>query len=211
MNLTVPVIGILRGVDEAFFPELMKTAFDAGLQAIEVTMNTDNAERMVSKNLSSVPSCNYLGMGTVRNIEEARRAVDAGAAFLVTPNTDTEVIGYAKSRNIPIIVGAFTPTEVYAAWSAGAQMVKVFPCGMFGPSYIRELHGPYDEISLVAVGGVNLDNLQDYFNSGASAVGVSSSLFGREALRDRDLTKISQNIKRFVEKCPRRKVDSDGE
>ena len=202
MKLNVPVIGILRGVDEAFFPDLMTAASDAGLQAMEVTMNTAGAERMVEKNLSRVPMGNFLGMGTVRNIEEAKRALDAGAMFIVTPNTDARVIEYATGRNVPVIAGAFSPTEVYTAWSCGAQMVKVFPCGLLGPSYIRELRGPFDDIALVAVGGVTLENLRDYFDAGVKAVGASSALLGSAALKGKDLKKIYEHVKKFVEACP---------
>ncbi len=202
MKLIVPVIGILRGVDEAFFPDLMAAAFDAGLQAIEVTMNTANAERIVEKNLSRVPKGNYLGIGTVRNIDEAERALDSGAAFIVTPNTDVGVIGYAKSRNVPVIAGALSPTEVYTAWRSGAQMVKIFPCSLLGPSYIRELRGPFDDIDLIAVGGVTLENLSDYFDAGVRAVGASSALFGKTALKEKDLKKLSEHVRQFVAACP---------
>jgi 2-dehydro-3-deoxyphosphogluconate aldolase/(4S)-4-hydroxy-2-oxoglutarate aldolase len=169
---------------------------------MEVTMNTAGAERIVQKCVSRVPEGRYLGMGTVRNIEEARRAVDAGAAFIVTPNTDPGVIEYARGRDVPVIAGAFSPTEVYTAWMSGATMVKVFPCGLLGPSYIRELRGPYDEIDLVAVGGVTLGNLREYFDAGARAVGASSDLFGKASLAEKDLEKIAEHVRRFVEACP---------
>lgn len=202
MKLTVPVIGILRGVDEAFFPDLMTAAFDAGLQAMEVTMNTPGAERIVAKNMPRVPKGNYLGIGTVRNVDEAERALDSGAAFIVTPNTDAGVIEYARGRNVPVIAGAFSPTEVYTAWKCGAEMVKVFPCGLLGPSYINELRGPFDDIDLVAVGGVTPENMRDYFDAGVRAVGAGSALFGMTALTEKDLSKISDHIKRFIAACP---------
>jgi 2-dehydro-3-deoxyphosphogluconate aldolase/(4S)-4-hydroxy-2-oxoglutarate aldolase len=202
MELTVPVIGILRGVEEAFFPDLMTAAFDAGLQAMEVTLNTPDAERIVGKNLTRVPDGRYLGIGTVRDIDEAKRAVDAGAMFIVTPNTDPAVIEFAGTANVPVIAGAFSPTEVYTAWHSGARMVKVFPCGLLGPPYIRELRGPFDDIDLVAVGGVTPDNIRDYFDAGARAVGASSALFGKAALREKDLTKLSGNVSAFIEVCP---------
>lgn len=198
----VPVIGILRGVEGEFFGEVMQVSFGAGLTAMEVTMNTSGAEKIVEKYRPAVPDGRMLGMGTIRNLEEARRAVVAGAMFLVTPNMDTEVINYAKTAGIPIVVGALTPTEVYAAWSAGADLVKVFPCGaMGGPQYIKDLLGPFDHIRLAAVGGVSSANLQDYFAAGAAAVGVSTSLFGGKALREKNLDLLGQNVKNFIEHC----------
>jgi 2-dehydro-3-deoxyphosphogluconate aldolase/(4S)-4-hydroxy-2-oxoglutarate aldolase len=202
MELKVPVIGILRGVESDFFGEIMQTSFAAGLTALEVTMNTPDAEKIVQRYRSAVPDGRLLGMGTIRNLEEAKRGVDAGAMFLVTPNLDLKVIEYAKAEGIPIVAGALTPTEVYAAWSAGADLIKVFPCGaMGGPQYIKELRGPFDQLRLVAVGGVDLANLTEYFAAGATAVGVSTSLFGAGALREKDLALLGQNVKNFIVHC----------
>lgn len=202
MELDVPVIGILRGVEGDFFGEVMQISFAAGLTAMEVTMNTPDAEEMIREYRPAVPAGKLLGMGTIRNLEEARRGVAAGAMFLVTPNLDLKVIEYAKAEGIPIVAGALTPTEVYAAWSAGADLIKVFPCGaMGGAQYLKDLLGPFDHLRLVAVGGVSLANLQDYFAAGAAAVGVSTSLFGGKALREKNLEQIGQNVKNFIEHC----------
>ena len=199
MKLDIPLIGILRGVGGSFFKELMGVSFSAGLQAIEITMNTPGALDIVSGCRGSVPDNKYLGMGTVRNLEEAKAAVDYGAMFLVSPNTDVRVIEFAGTHNIPIIAGAFTPTEIYKAWSSGADMVKVFPCGVFGPEYIKELRGPFDHIPMVAVGGVNIHNIQKYFACGAAGVGIGDSLFGRKFLADKDLEGVAGNVKKFIE------------
>jgi len=202
MQLDIPVIGILRGISADFFGELMPAAFAAGLQAIEVTLNTDRAEEIIKANRPLVPPGKLLGMGTIRNLDEAKRAVAAGAMFLVTPNIDQQVIDYAVTQRIPVIAGALTPSEVYAAWRAGATMIKVFPCGaMGGPAYIRDLLGPFDDAPLVAVGGVAIDNLADYFAAGATGVGVSTALFGKKALAAQDLQKISENIRAFIARC----------
>ena len=203
MELNIPVIGILRGVGGDFFGEVMQISFAAGLTAMEVTMNTPGAEEIVREYRSAVPSGKLLGMGTIRNLDEARRAVAAGAMFLVTPNLDLRVIEYAKAEGIPVVAGALTPTEVYAAWAAGADLVKVFPCGaMGGAQYIKDLLGPFDHIRLAAVGGVSLANLPEYFAAGAAAVGVSTSLFGSKALREKNLEQIGHNVKNFIEHCP---------
>ncbi len=198
MKLNVPVIGILRGVAFDFLDKVMTAAFEAGLQALEITFNTDRAEEMIAAYRDHAPAGKLLGMGTIRNRDEARRAVDAGAMFLVTPNVDAAVIEYAVSRDIPVIAGAMTPTEVYTAWSAGAAMVKVFPCTVLGPQHIRDLRGPFDTIPLVAVGGVNSSNASAYFEAGAAAVGVGAPLFGRQALADRQPDQIFQNVRQFL-------------
>jgi 2-dehydro-3-deoxyphosphogluconate aldolase/(4S)-4-hydroxy-2-oxoglutarate aldolase len=201
MELTTPVIGILRGISADFFGPLMDAAFQAGLQAIEVTLNTPQAETMIAAQRSRVPHGRLLGMGTVCDLDMAKRAVDAGAMFLVTPNTDSEVIDFAVARNIPIVAGAFTPTEVHAAWAAGADMIKVFPCTQLGPQYIRELLGPFDRIPLVAVGGVTRENAGAYLKAGARAVGVGSSLFGSQAIAQQRPEEILLNVKSFLEQA----------
>ena len=203
-NLEVPVIGILRGVRGSFFDRVLGASFQAGLQALEVTMNTVGAEEMIARNRPRVPEGKLLGAGTVRTPEEAERALEAGAMFLVTPNLDLGVLERARTRKVPVVAGALTPTEVHAAWKAGAAMVKVFPCGAVGgPRYIRELRGPFDEIPLVAVGGVSRDNVADYLAAGARAVGVSAALFGKRALEEEDLAELTANVKGFIKSLPK--------
>jgi 2-dehydro-3-deoxyphosphogluconate aldolase/(4S)-4-hydroxy-2-oxoglutarate aldolase len=202
MQLEVPLIGILRGIGADIFSPLMHASFAAGLQAIEVTMNTPGAEEIIAGSRDNMPVGKYLGMGTVRNITEAERAYDAGAMFLVTPNVDVDVIGFARSKDVPVVAGALTPTEVYKAWDAGALFVKVFPCrALGGPQYIRELRGPFDYISLVAVGGVTIENVSEYLQAGAKAVGVGISLFGEQAVAAKDWKAVGKNVERFVKRC----------
>ena len=200
MELHARIVGILRGIEPGFFSEVMHASFEAGLEAMEITMNTEGAEGIVRAQRDSVPPGRLLGMGTVRTVDEAKRAIGAGAMFLVTPNTDRSVIDYGKTKGVPVVAGALTPTEVHTAWSAGAAMVKIFPCkALGGPRYITDLLGPFDGTSLMAVGGVNLSNVTDYFSAGADAVGVGTSLFGREALRDRDPARVGGNVRQFLE------------
>lgn len=201
MDFDARVIGILRGIDGDFFGEVMQLAFVAGLPAIEITMNTPRAERIVAECRAAVPAGRMLGMGTIRNLHEAERAVGAGAMFLVTPNLDTRVIEFANAEGIPVVAGALTPTEVYTAWSAGADLVKVFPCSAMGGSrYIRDLRGPLEQVRLCAVGGVSAGNVAEYFEAGAVSVGVGESLFGGRALREGDLHQVGLNVRGFMEK-----------
>ena len=202
MQLEVPVIGILRGIGAEEFNPLLDAAFSAGLQAIEVTMNTPGAEEMIGAERDRVAAGKYLGMGTIRNLDEAQRAHAAGAMFFVTPNADPKVIEFARKKDIPVIAGALTPTEVYKAWEAGAGMVKVFPCRSLGGAlYIRELRGPFDHIPLVAVGGVSIENVSEYFKAGAAAVGVGISLFGEQEVKAGNWTAVRKNVEEFIRRC----------
>lgn len=202
MSFNPRVIGILRGVCPDLFGSVMEASFDAGLRALEVTVNTPGAERMVAKGRTDVPSGMFLGMGTIRNIDEAQRAMDCGAMFLVSPNLDPEVISLGLKNKIPVIAGAFSPTEVYAAMAAGASMVKVFPCNVVGPEYIKALLGPFDQAPLVAVGGVNKVTVGRYFDAGVRAVGVGASLFGQDALDRKDMKLLANNVREFIAQCP---------
>jgi 2-dehydro-3-deoxyphosphogluconate aldolase/(4S)-4-hydroxy-2-oxoglutarate aldolase len=201
-NFAPAVIGILRGIEKSFFGELMQASFSAGLQALEVTINTPDAGRIVAESRHLVPENAFLGMGTVRNIDEVKIAKDAGAMFIVTPNLNTGVIEFAVKHDIPIVAGALTPTEVYTAWQAGADMIKVFPCSALGgPRYIVDLLGPFDDLKLAAVGGVTLENVEQYFAAGAASVGVSTALFGKRALKEKNLTLLTYNVNHFMERC----------
>lgn len=112
------------------------------------------------------------------------------------------MIRFAGSKNIPVIAGGLTPTEVYKAWQEGADMVKVFPCRAFGgPQYIKELKGPFDHIPLIAVGGVSAENVRDYLNAGVAGVGVGLPVFGEQAVAGKDWDAVYRNVKQFVEQC----------
>ncbi len=203
MDLKIPIIGIVRGIPALFFKELMTTSFSLGLQAIEITMNTADAEEIVSTCRPLVPQGHLLGMGTICNVQEAKRAIDAGAMFLVTPNLNIEIIKLAQDHDIPVVAGALTPTEVYTAWHAGADLIKIFPCrSMGGARYIRDLLGPFNGAPLVPVGGVDAESLKDYFAAGATAVGVGPALFGKQALAQQDIQAVQFNIKNFINNCP---------
>lgn len=198
MDLSIPAVGIVRGIGPDLFRDLMHASFSAGLDAIELTMNTEGAVETILRLTKEVPAGKRLGMGTIRNIKEAEMAADAGAMFFVTPNFDPDVIRFAVREKIPVIAGAMTPTEVYRAWAEGAAMVKIFPSSSLGPNYIKELKGPFDDIPMMAVGGVNTENMKAWFTAGADAVGVSTALFGKAALESGNIELITENITQFI-------------
>jgi 2-dehydro-3-deoxyphosphogluconate aldolase/(4S)-4-hydroxy-2-oxoglutarate aldolase len=172
------VIAIGRRLDAATLPAIAVALREGGVRAFELTLNEpeDVALRMI-EGLAGTAAL-QIGAGTVLSIDAAQRALDSGATFLVTPHTDPQLVTWAAARGIPIMPGAFSPTEVLAGWRAGAAAIKLFPASVAGPSFVRELHAPFPDIGLVATGGVMLDNVADFVRAGAVAVGLGSWLTG---------------------------------
>lgn len=170
---------------------------------MEVTMNTVGALHMIQDWRTRYDGTAYVGAGTVLDVDMAKEAIAAGAQFLISPNTDLSVIEYAVEQGIDVWPGAMTPTEIVAAYAAGAEMVKLFPTASLGLSYIRELQGPLNHIPLLATGGVTLDNLSDYLRAGAAAVGLGSALLPKEALLTGNTDEIKRRAAAFVEAAKR--------
>ena len=176
----------------------METAVSSGLGTIEVTMNTKGAASIIKKAVKCANKRLAIGAGTVLDKRSLKLALDSGATFIVMPTLVPDVLEYCVKNKITSFPGALTPQEVYNAWKAGATMVKVFPSGFFGPAYFKELKGPFDDIELLACGGVTPDNMKEYFASGASAIAFGASVFRKEWLEAKDFASIGKAIKRFV-------------
>ncbi|MVO98452.1 bifunctional 4-hydroxy-2-oxoglutarate aldolase/2-dehydro-3-deoxy-phosphogluconate aldolase [Paenibacillus lutrae] len=170
------IIAILRGVKPEAITRTAQALLAGGVTVMEVTLNSAGALDMIRELQQTVGSRMYIGAGTVLDLQDAHDALDAGAAFLVTPNTDEEVIRFAVQQNIPVFPGAMTPTEIVKAWKAGAHAVKIFPSTGLGLPYIRELMGPLNAVPMVAVGGVTARNVADFLGAGCCAVGIGSSI-----------------------------------
>ena len=195
----LPVLGIVRGIDEDSVAPLMDAVMAGGLETIEITMNTANAEKLIAKAVALSGHNLMIGAGTVLSVESIKVAMDAGATFIVMPTMIDEVVEYCVKKVIPVFPGALTPAEIYRAWNAGATMVKIFPSGFFGPKYFKEIKGPFANIELMACGGVTAENIPDYFSNGASAVAFGASIFKKEWIADQSFYKISSEIKKLVQ------------
>jgi 2-dehydro-3-deoxyphosphogluconate aldolase/(4S)-4-hydroxy-2-oxoglutarate aldolase len=180
------VVAIARRPDRAAIPAIVDALAEGGIGTFELTLNEpeDDALRAIEaaaahvrRQVGSSVGAVAIGAGTVLSIDAARRAIDAGASFLVCPHLDVELVGWAIERRIPVLPGAATPTEVHAAWRAGASAVKVFPASSVGASFLRELHGPFPDIPLLPTGGITVETLGDFIRAGAMAVGLGSWLF----------------------------------
>ena len=141
-----------------------------------------------------------VGAGTIFGLETARRCLDAGAAFLTSPGLDLEITEFAVKQDVVVLPGALTPSEIMAAWKAGSDFVKVFPCSVLGgASYIRALRAPFPNIPLIASGGVTQTNAADYILAGATAVGIGRDLVSPEAVKRREPQWIRELAGRFLQ------------
>jgi 2-dehydro-3-deoxyphosphogluconate aldolase/(4S)-4-hydroxy-2-oxoglutarate aldolase len=173
------VLAIGRNLPPASVPTIADALRQAGIRAFEITMNTPAAADAIAALTARFdPGEIVIGAGTVLDREQAQAAIEAGAQFFVMPHTDTELIRWAADRSIPTFPGGFTPSEILAAWRAGAAAVKVFPASIAGPEFVREMRGPMPEIPLIPVGGVNLETAPSFIAAGALAVGIGSWLLG---------------------------------
>ena len=194
----LPILGILRGIDENMVEPIVETVVASGLKTIEVAMNTQKASRLIHKMIATADRRLTIGAGTVLNMDDLHAALDAGAAFIVMPTLIDDVVKYCVKNNIPVFPGALTPQEIYKAWEAGATMVKVFPAGLFGPDYFKEVHGPFQDVELLACGGVSAENISTFFSCGASAVAFGGSIFKQEWLMRREFDCIAESIKALI-------------
>jgi len=201
VNALIKRIGILPSVrvtsqDLAQFAA--ETVYSAGIPVVEITMTTPGALQLIS-DLAHRFKDLAVGAGTVLDDDTARRCVDAGARFLTSPGFVPEVVSYAKKVDVVVFPGALTPTEVIAAWKAGADLVKIFPTGhVGGVQYLRALKVPLPQIPLIATGGVNQLTASDFILAGATAIGVGSELLPREALHLRQVDRIHELAGRFL-------------
>lgn len=194
----LPLLGILRGGDLDLVAPLVDCVVDAGLESFEITLNTPGALAMIERLRTVAGDRLLVGAGTVLAADEVRRAVDVGATFIVSPTLVPEVVEACIRADVPAFPGAFTPTEIHAAWRAGAAMVKLFPAKALGAGYIKEVKGPFADIEILACGGVSAENMADFFAAGASAVAFGGSVLRPEWLAARDFESIGAEVGRLV-------------
>ena len=168
---TERVIALIRADNPDGLLDCAKALAEGGLTSIELTMTTPGAIRMLEKATSELPDFLF-GLGTVLDAETARIGILAGAKFIVTPALRPDVITLCQRYSVPIFSGAFTPTEIIAAWEAGADAAKIFPAEFFGPGYIKSVKAPFPQIEMVHTGGVNENNIGEFLKAGAFATVV---------------------------------------
>ena len=191
----IPAIRVSTAEDALFAAEAV---CEGGIPIVEVTMSVPGAIDVI-RELTRQNTGIVVGAGTLFHVETARRCLDAGAAFLTTPGLDLEIVNFALGRGVVVFPGALTPTEVAAAWKAGSDFVKVFPCfANGGPAYIQALKGPFSEVPLIATGGVNQMNAMDFIRAGAVALGIGRDLIHQDAIKRRERGWITELARRYT-------------
>lgn len=197
------IIAIVRGANPEQAILSAGAVFKGGIKLIEVTFNQKNKESF-SDTISAIRAIKenfpemIVGAGTVLNKEQVDLALSAGAEYIVSPDTDEEVIKYSVDKGLVSLPGAYTASEVKRAYNAGADFVKLFPCS--DVNYLKALKAPLSHIRMVAVGGVNTENAVDFLKAGAVGVGVGSSLINKKYLENGEYERITQTAKTLVEK-----------
>jgi len=194
----LPIMGIMRGMETETIEPLIEAIASSGLKTIEITMNTQGAPELIRSAVKAAKGRLTIGAGTVLTMNDLRSALDAGATFIVLPTLVRDIVEYCVKKRIPVFPGALSPQEIYNAWRSGATMVKVFPAKFFGPAYFKEVKGPFQNVKLLACGGVTPDNIKSFFSNGASAVAFGGSVFRKEWLKSREFSRIADCIKALI-------------
>jgi len=193
------IVAIVRFPEPGPLVEVVSALAAGGVTAVEVTLTVPNALDVIREARRQLGDRVLLGAGTVLDPETARAAILAGAEFIVAPNLNVEVVRLCRRYDSLVMPGAFTPTEVLAAWEAGADVVKVFPADVLGPAFFKALRGPLPQVKLMPTGGVDVSNASDYLKAGAVCLGVGGQLVESKAVAARDFARITALARQFVE------------
>lgn len=192
------VLPVVRAASADDAARLIECLIAGGIDVIEITMTVPDAEKLIAECVKKYAANAVIGAGTVLDAESAARCIDAGAKFIVSPALDLKTIEFCNKKDIAVMPGALTPTEVVTAWNAGADVVKVFPAGsMGGASYLRSLKAPLPHIKLIPTGGVTLETAGDLISAGAEAIGVGADLVSIDALRA-DPNSIAETARKYL-------------
>ncbi len=197
--LQTGIIAIMRARSSEQLLAAAEAILAGGVDVIEVTMTTPGALDTIREAVARYGEQVAFGAGSILDTETARAAILAGAQFIVCPTLNRETIRICKRYSVPVVPGAYTPTEILTAWEAGADLVKVFPAEVGGPAYIKAIKAPLPQIQLVPVGGVDLNTTAEFIRAGAAAVGVGSALINQKLLDEGDFSEITRRAARFRE------------
>jgi 2-dehydro-3-deoxyphosphogluconate aldolase/(4S)-4-hydroxy-2-oxoglutarate aldolase len=195
----VGVVAVVRLPDAGQARDVAGALIAGGVTAIEITMTVSGAVPLIATLVATAPAGVIIGAGTVLDAATAAAVIDAGAAFVVSPVFKADVVAVCRAADRAVMPGCFTPTEILAAWDAGADMVKVFPATSLGPTFFSDVLAPMPHLRLMPTGGVTRENAGAWIRAGAAAIGVGSALVDRAAVRDGRLHEITAAARLFVD------------
>jgi 2-dehydro-3-deoxyphosphogluconate aldolase/(4S)-4-hydroxy-2-oxoglutarate aldolase len=193
------VVAVIRADSGSQLIDVCRALGRGGVAACEITMTTPGALEAIAQASRELGEAALIGAGSVLDAETARAAILAGARFVFSPVLNVEVIEMAHRYDCVAVPGALSPTEILTAWTAGADIVKVFPANHFGPQYLRDIHGPMPQIKLTPTGGVDLSTAADWIKAGAVAVGVGSALVKKDLLAGAKWDELAGLARQFVD------------
>ncbi|RYL88115.1 bifunctional 4-hydroxy-2-oxoglutarate aldolase/2-dehydro-3-deoxy-phosphogluconate aldolase [Sporolactobacillus sp. THM7-4] len=195
------LIAILRKVPKEKADSTMRALKQGGVKWFEVTMESQGAATIIEKWQTDKDNI-HVGAGTVLNLDTAKDAISAGAEFIISPNLDQEVVSYCIDKGIEVWPGVMTPSEIVTAIKMGVSAVKLFPAGFLGVQYIKNIKGPLANLPIIVTGGINLQNVKEFINSGIFGVGLGSSLVNNEWIKNNrfdELTKLATKYKSIID------------
>lgn len=194
------VIAVLRNIPEDRVLKVIEALLEGGVKTMEITFGSPNTEEIIKKSIEAFGKDLLVGAGTVLTEEEVDRAVEAGAKFIFSPNYDEKVVKRTLYNNVISIPGAITPSEIYQAHLAGAHAVKVFPAQIVGANFIKDLAGPLPFIKLIPTGGIDKNNIAEFLNAGALAVGMGGSLLLDKYIQEEDYQALTDHAKEVMKR-----------
>lgn len=200
------VVSIIRMDDLQAVSDIAEALYRGGVRCFEIPMTAANAAEIIGTLHERLPEDAAIGAGTVLTSEDAEKIIAAGACFIVSPHFEPEVAAVCKARGVALIPGAFSPQEIYHAWRAGADIVKVFSIRPLGPGYLSDLAGPYPEIKLMPTGGISLENATSFIKAGACAITIGRDIIGNGPWDEAALAAITERARVLVAKIQKLKV-----
>ncbi len=191
------IVAIIRGYDISETIDIVQALYDGGIRIVEVTLNSPNPFKTIAQLSLKFQGQMKIGAGTVMDEEDTRKAIDAGAEFIISPIIDEKSIVFAKKMGAVPMPGAFSPNEIYDAYTKGGEIIKVFP-SILGPEYIKNIKGPLPHIPLMPTGGVTAQNIPEYMKAGAIAFGIGGGLLKSNAVGGQRLDDIRNNAHVFT-------------
>ena len=193
------VVAVVRLTDPAVGEQVARALVAGGVDVIEITMTVPRAIELIASLVRALPGSALIGAGTVTDADTARAVIAAGAKFVVSPVFRPGVIDACHQCGVAAMPGCFSPTEILAAWEQGADLIKIFPATSLGPSFIKDLRGPFPTIKVMPTGGVSRDNAAEWIRAGAVAIGVGSALVDTKTVEAKRFDDITSQAQGFVD------------